>query len=78
MDENYLPVVVGAAATLQPSAAGWAAIWRGRVGPDAKECQVGQDRLPNTLSKSVGVRSREVGAVCDLELRPRPVLCGRS
>ena len=33
---------------------------------------------PNTLSKSVGVRSRQVSAVCDLELRPGPVLCGRS
>jgi hypothetical protein len=29
----------------------------------------------NTLSKSVGVRSRQVSAVCDLELRPGPVLC---
>jgi len=33
---------------------------------------------PNTLSKSVDVRSRQVSAVCDLELRPGPVLCGRS
>ena len=33
---------------------------------------------PNTLSKSVGVRPRQVSAVCDLELRPGPVLGGRS
>jgi hypothetical protein len=34
--------------------------------------------VPNTLSKSVGVRSWQVGAVCDLELRLGPVRCGRS
>jgi hypothetical protein len=33
---------------------------------------------PNTLSKSVDVCSRQVSAVCDLEFRPGPVLCGRS
>jgi hypothetical protein len=33
---------------------------------------------PNTLSKSVDVRSRQVSAVCDLELRPGTVLCGCS
>jgi hypothetical protein len=31
---------------------------------------------PNTLSKSVDVRSREVSGVCDLELRPGPVIRG--
>jgi hypothetical protein len=31
----------------------------------------------NTLSKSAGVRSRQVSAVCDLQLRPGPVLRGR-
>jgi hypothetical protein len=34
--------------------------------------------LVSTLSKSVGVGSRQVSVVCDLELRPGPVLCGRS
>ena len=33
--------------------------------------------VANTLSKSVDVRSRQVSVVCDLELRPGPVLCGR-
>ena len=31
----------------------------------------------HTLSKSVDVRSRQVSVVCDLELRPGPVLRGR-
>lgn len=34
-------------------------------------------REPNTLSKSVDVCSREVSAVCDLELRLGPVIRGR-
>jgi hypothetical protein len=33
---------------------------------------------PNTLSKSVGVRSWQVSVVCDLEVRPGPVFGGRS
>jgi hypothetical protein len=32
----------------------------------------------NTLSQSVGACSHWVSAVCDLELRPGPVLCGCS
>lgn len=32
----------------------------------------------NTLSKYVDVRSWQVSAVCELELRPGPVPCGRS
>ena len=32
---------------------------------------------PNTLSKSVDVRSRQVSVVCGLERRPGPVLCER-
>jgi hypothetical protein len=32
---------------------------------------------PNTLSKPVGVRSRQVSRACDLELWPGPVLRGR-
>ena len=31
----------------------------------------------NTLSKSADVCSRQVSVVCDLGLRPGPVLCGR-
>jgi hypothetical protein len=36
------------------------------------------DCCPPHASKSAGVRSRQFGAVCDLELRPAPILCGRS
>lgn len=45
------------------------------AGASIKTVEVGSR---NTLSKSVDVRSRQVSAVCDLELRPGPVLRGRS
>ena len=55
-------------------------------GPGILAAQVAEDKRfellrdlrPNTLSKSVGVRPRQVIVVCDLELRPGPILCGRS
>ena len=45
--------------------------------PRALKALDGLRYRPNTLSKSADVRSRQVSAVCDLELRPGPVLRGR-
>src|SRR5437016_4824395 len=42
--------------------------WQGMRDPDSRGL------TPNTLSKSVDDRSRQVSMVCDLELRPGPVL----
>ena len=54
------PLSTGGAKDLQASCAAWSS----KRGLEP----------PNTLSKSVDVRSRQVSAVCDLELRPGPVL----